>query len=241
MGIDEVLTAPHSPWQNPFSTRARSPSHHHLGISAIMMNAGKFLVLAVHEIAAAAELAVAAGPAEKSDAYSLSDAPALNTCADFVDPTDHLMARDSRKRDAGEDRVDGRESEWQTPHASTRMRTFPGPGFGNGRSTLANFPDDVTSIAVYVVVPILPPRHARIVSGGSRHEFAGAAPLLWRHHTEHRVQSPVRSRPCFQRDIQDERVVHLLVKEIRLALRSLMTEIPSATPVVRTSAFIPTP
>lgn len=73
-----------------------------------MMNAGKFLVLAVHEIAVAAELAVTAGPAEKSHAYSLTDAPALNTCADFVDPTDHLMAGYSRKRDAGEDRVDGR-------------------------------------------------------------------------------------------------------------------------------------
>ena len=73
-----------------------------------MMNAGKFLVLAVHEIAAAAELAVAAGPAEKSNAYALTGAPALNTCADFVDPTGHLMPRDSRKRDAEEDRVDGR-------------------------------------------------------------------------------------------------------------------------------------
>ena len=73
-----------------------------------MMNAGKFLVLAVHEIAAAAELAVAAGPAEKSHSRPLTDAPALNTCADFVDPTDHLMARDSRKLDAGEDRVDRR-------------------------------------------------------------------------------------------------------------------------------------
>jgi hypothetical protein len=32
-----------------------------------MMNAGKFLVPAVHEIAAAVELAIAARPAEKPD------------------------------------------------------------------------------------------------------------------------------------------------------------------------------
>jgi hypothetical protein len=85
-----------------------SPAHSSGAAPADDRNAGVFLVPAVHEVAAATEIAIAAGPAEKSDAYSLTDAPALNTCADFVDPTDHLMARDSRKPDAGEDRVDGR-------------------------------------------------------------------------------------------------------------------------------------
>jgi hypothetical protein len=52
---------------------------HHFGISAIMVNAGKLLVLAVHEIAVAAELAVSAIAAEKTDTYSLTDRPALDT------------------------------------------------------------------------------------------------------------------------------------------------------------------
>jgi hypothetical protein len=72
------------------------------------MNAGVFLVPAVHEVAVATELAIAARATEKPDPYALADRPALDTCADFVDPTDRLMARDSRKRDAGEERVDGR-------------------------------------------------------------------------------------------------------------------------------------
>jgi hypothetical protein len=44
-----------------------------------MLNAGIFLVPAVHEIAIAAELAIAARPAEKSDTHALTDNPALNT------------------------------------------------------------------------------------------------------------------------------------------------------------------
>src|SRR5262245_36534505 len=45
---------------------------HHFGISAITMNAGKFLVPAVHEIAMAAEFAIATRAAEKSDTYPLT-------------------------------------------------------------------------------------------------------------------------------------------------------------------------
>ncbi|GHF46307.1 hypothetical protein GCM10010359_55980 [Streptomyces morookaense] len=29
---------------------------------------------------------------------------------------------------------------WQIPHASTVMRTWPGPGWGSSRSTISNFP-----------------------------------------------------------------------------------------------------
>src|SRR5215469_1757003 len=54
---------------------------HHFGISAVMMNAGVFLVTAVHEIAAATELAVAARSAEKPDTDALTDRPALDSGA----------------------------------------------------------------------------------------------------------------------------------------------------------------
>src|SRR6516165_5808389 len=50
---------------------------HHFGIAAVMMNAGIFLVPAVHEIAATAELAIAARAAEKSNPDALTDRPAL--------------------------------------------------------------------------------------------------------------------------------------------------------------------
>ena len=53
-----------------------------------MMNASVFLVLAVHELAAAAELAVAAGAAEKSDTHSPTDRPASDTFAKRIDPAD---------------------------------------------------------------------------------------------------------------------------------------------------------
>src|SRR5215831_20114242 len=51
---------------------------HHFGIAAVMMNAGIFLVPAVHEIAFAAELAIAARAAEKPDPNALTDRPALD-------------------------------------------------------------------------------------------------------------------------------------------------------------------
>src|SRR5215469_7689281 len=49
-------------------------------------------------------------------------------------------------------------SEWQTPDASTRMRTLPGPGSTSGFTTASNFPGFVTWIALYVAL-ISPPVH----------------------------------------------------------------------------------
>src|SRR5215471_17918055 len=48
------------------------------------------------------------------------------------------------------------ESEWQTPHASTRMRTWPGPGSTSGFITASNSPGFVTWIALYIAL-ISPP------------------------------------------------------------------------------------
>src|SRR5215469_9058274 len=42
------------------------------------------------------------------------------------------------------------ESEWQTPHASTRIRTWPGPGSATRRSTTRSSLGAETSTAVYV-------------------------------------------------------------------------------------------
>src|ERR1700751_330837 len=72
---------------------------HHLGIAAVMMNAGIFLVTAVDEIAVATELAVAARPAEKPDTHALTDHPALDTRAKPIDPPDDLMTWDARPFD----------------------------------------------------------------------------------------------------------------------------------------------
>ena len=63
------------------------------------MNAGIFLVPAVHEIAVAAELAIAARPAEKPDTHALTDHPALNARTKRIDPPDDLMAWDARPFD----------------------------------------------------------------------------------------------------------------------------------------------
>jgi hypothetical protein len=60
-----------------------------------MMNAGIFLVPAVHEIAAATEFAITARAAKKPDPDALTHRPALNTSADGIYPSDDFMARDA--------------------------------------------------------------------------------------------------------------------------------------------------
>jgi hypothetical protein len=57
------------------------------------MNAGIFLVPAVHEIAIAAELAIAARAAEKPDTHALTDRPALDTGTKRIDPPDDTKYR----------------------------------------------------------------------------------------------------------------------------------------------------
>src|SRR5260370_34782137 len=47
------------------------------------------------------------------------------------------------------------ESEWQTPHASIRIRRWPGPGSRSGLLTSENCPVFETSIALYV--PLISP------------------------------------------------------------------------------------
>jgi hypothetical protein len=64
-----------------------------------MMNAGKFLVPAVDEIATAAELAIAAGAAKKPDTDALTARPALDTGTERIDPPDDLMTWDARPID----------------------------------------------------------------------------------------------------------------------------------------------
>jgi hypothetical protein len=60
------------------------------------MNPSELLVPAVHEVAAAAELAVTAGAAEKPDTHALTDRPALNTRAKSIEPADDLVPGDAR-------------------------------------------------------------------------------------------------------------------------------------------------
>src|SRR5262249_21630262 len=72
---------------------------HDFGISAIMMNAGIFLVPAVHEIAIAAELAIAARAAEEPDTHALPNRPALDAGTNRIDPPNEFVARDARPLD----------------------------------------------------------------------------------------------------------------------------------------------
>ena len=72
------------------------------------MNAGVFLVPAVHEITIAAELAIAASATEKADSHALADGPALDAVAKRVDPANGLVSGDARVGDTREDSVDCR-------------------------------------------------------------------------------------------------------------------------------------
>ena len=64
-----------------------------------MMNACMFLVPTVHEIATAAELAIAARTPEEPDTHPLTDRPALDTGTKRLDPPDELVAWDARPID----------------------------------------------------------------------------------------------------------------------------------------------
>jgi len=64
-----------------------------------MVNAAIFLVLAVHEIAIAAEFTITAGAAEKSDTNTLTYRPSLHTGTKSIDPSDDFMAWDARPAD----------------------------------------------------------------------------------------------------------------------------------------------
>src|SRR6516162_6641129 len=64
-----------------------------------MMNAGIFLVPAVHEIAAAAEFAITTRAAKESDPHPLTDSPALDAGTKGIDAPDHFVAWDTRPVD----------------------------------------------------------------------------------------------------------------------------------------------
>jgi hypothetical protein len=64
-----------------------------------MMNAGILLVPTVHEIAIAAELAIATKAGEKSDANALTQHPALDTGTQRIDPSHNFMPRNARPVD----------------------------------------------------------------------------------------------------------------------------------------------
>jgi hypothetical protein len=72
---------------------------YHFGISAVMMNAGIFLVPAVHEIAISTKLAISTGATEKPHPNALTDFPTLHAGTDSIDSPDDLMARDARPFD----------------------------------------------------------------------------------------------------------------------------------------------
>ena len=56
---------------------ARSLLQSSLRRTAVMVDAGKFLIFTVHEVAIAAELAITAGAGEESDPDTLADRPTL--------------------------------------------------------------------------------------------------------------------------------------------------------------------
>ena len=66
------------------------------------MNAGIFLVAAVHEIAIVAEVAIATESGEKSDSNALTQRPALDAGTKSIDPSHDFMPRNARP-------VDGKE------------------------------------------------------------------------------------------------------------------------------------
>jgi hypothetical protein len=63
------------------------------------MNAGVLLVLAIDQIAVAAEFAVATEAGEKSNSDALTYRPALDAGTKSLDPTDDFVARNARPRD----------------------------------------------------------------------------------------------------------------------------------------------
>jgi hypothetical protein len=58
-----------------------------------MMDAGIFLIFAVHQVAIATEVAITAGASEKSNPHTLADGPTLNTRTERIDLSYYLMAR----------------------------------------------------------------------------------------------------------------------------------------------------
>src|SRR5262249_25840389 len=101
-------------------------------------------------------------------------------------------------------------SEWQTPHASTRMRTLSGPGSRSGFLTSENSPGLVISIALYVSF-ISPPTSFDSDATLGRELFQliinvdlkELPPFDHRQFSEHGVRPPIGSRSCMPGSIDD--------------------------------------
>jgi len=64
-----------------------------------MVDAGKFLIFTIHEVAIAAEFAITAGAGEESDPNNVGDRPTLNPGTERIDLSYDLMARNPRPFD----------------------------------------------------------------------------------------------------------------------------------------------
>ena len=69
---------------------------HHFGITAIVVNAGVFLISTIYEIAIAAGFTVAAASSKESNTDAIANCPPLDAFAKFVDDTNGFMSRDPR-------------------------------------------------------------------------------------------------------------------------------------------------
>ena len=115
------------------------------------MNAGIFLVQAVHEIAIATECAIAAKASEEPDSDPLPYRPALNARANGVYTSNDLMPRNAREIDR-EKRLYGRgvrmadttclDSDTHLTRTRITQVAF---------LTSENFPGPESSMALYVV------------------------------------------------------------------------------------------
>ena len=72
------------------------------------MNSRVFLVLTVHEVAAAAKFAISAGAGEKADAHPLADLPTANAGSHRINAPDDLVAGNTRISNARETSLDCR-------------------------------------------------------------------------------------------------------------------------------------
>src|SRR6202022_1275749 len=73
--------------------------HHHLSISAVVVDTRECLILAAHEVAVAAGPTMPAAAAEKSYSDALADFPTVHTRAARVDATHPLVTGDTRPLD----------------------------------------------------------------------------------------------------------------------------------------------
>ena len=115
-----------------------SGSHHRLGITAVIRDAGYAQVAAVDQPATSARLATL--PSKPADADALPSAPADHAGADCVDRAGDLVPRDPREGEVGPLPFDGETVAVAHTAASTRTRTSPRAGSGISGSTSSSGP-----------------------------------------------------------------------------------------------------